>query len=153
MRYEVFENVIKESLTEKFVDRYYTIVYQDKKYNFFGPLVWRECVEMVGHNEYAQTLKFYDYDKALAKCNKLNSKWESEDCVVSNNSYKIKKNILRDKFTGVVVEENYSLCRKFLFVCIPWMTFDSYEAAMLRYARCVNGLSDTYVSSRGMNHG
>jgi hypothetical protein len=153
MRYEVFENVIKESLTEKFVDRYYTIVYQDKKYNYFGPLVWREHVEMIGYGEYAQAEKFYDYDKALARCNKLNSKWESEDCVVSNNSYKINKNILRNKFTGVVVEENYTLYWKFLFVWIPWITFDNYESAMLRYARCVNGLSNTYVSSRGMNHG
>lgn len=153
MRYEVFENIIKESVTEKFIDRYYTIVYQDKKYNYFGPLVWREYVEMVDYSEYAQVLKFYHYDKALAKCNRLNSKWEGGDCVLSNGSYRIKKNLLRNKYTGLVIEESYCLYWKFLFIWIPWMTFDNYEKAMLRYARCVNGLSDTYVSSRSMSNG
>lgn len=157
MRYEVFENIIKESVTEKFIKKYYTIKYQCKKYNFFGSLVWKEYSELIGHDEYPRILKFNDYNKALAKCNDLNSKWESEwereEFVVSNGSYRIEKNVLRNESTGVVIDEYYYLWWKFLFIWIPWMTFDNYEKAMLHYARCVNGLSDTYVSSRSMSNG
>lgn len=78
-RYRVKKNVIKETITGREIETYYTIEKCRKKYFIFGPLIWvtyceRQLMENVfEENVYVSLpVKFRKLEEASVVCRRLN---------------------------------------------------------------------------------